>query len=206
MSTLRRLFPIVGHASVANALTAANAVCGLLGIFFAARGLPAYALLFGALAFPFDIFDGVVARKMGTSSEFGAHLDSLADAVSFVLMPAAMPLAFGAPSYVQLAALLYALTGLLRLARFGVVGTSTTAGREMFEGVPTLFAAAVLQPVSAVALWLPEDTRAPVLAAFYLLAAPAMVSSLPFPKRGLHTRAMWAMVPLALLAVWLRPR
>lgn len=203
---MRRFFPILEHASIANALTAANAVCGLLGIFFATRALPAPALFFGALAFPFDIFDGVVARKMGTSSAFGAQLDSLADAVSFVLMPAAMALAFGGSPSVLFAALLYALAGLLRLARFGVVGTSNTTGREVFEGIPTLFAAAVLQPVSALALWLPEDTRAPVLTAFYLLAAPAMVSSIPFPKRGLHTRAMWVMVPLALLAVWLRPR
>jgi CDP-diacylglycerol--serine O-phosphatidyltransferase len=206
VSTLRRLFPILGHANLANALTATNAACGLLGIFFAARAMPAHALLFGALAFPFDIFDGVVARRLGTSSEFGAQLDSLADAVSFVLMPAAMALAFGGPTYALLAALLYALAGLFRLARFGVVGTSTTGGREVFEGIPTLFAAAVLQPVAALALWLPEDARAPVLTAFYLLAAPAMVSSIPFPKRGLHTRAMWVMVPVALLAVWLRPR
>lgn len=206
MSTMRRFFPIVGHASLANAITAANALFGVLGIYFAARGMPAHALLCLALAFPCDIFDGVVARKMGTSSEFGAQLDSLADAVSFCLLPAAMALAFNAPAHTLFAALLFALAGLLRLARFGVVGLSSATGVEAFEGVPTLFAAAVLQPIAAIALWLPPSSRAPLLTAFYLIAAPTMVSGIPFPKRGLHTRAMWAMVPLSLVVVWLKLR
>lgn len=206
MSSLSRLFPILTHANAANAITATNALLGVLGIGFAARGSPALSLLCGALAMPCDVLDGVVARKTGTTSAFGAQLDSLADAVSFALLPASVAMAFRAPWYTLGAALLFAMAGLLRLARFGVVGLSDTNGKPAFEGVPTLFAASVLQVVAAIAGWLPEPSRAPLFTAFYLFFAPAMVSSLPFPKRGLHTRAMWILVPLSLAVTWIRLR
>lgn len=202
----KRWFPVLGHAGVANAITTANALAGVVGLYFAARGAPLGVLVCGALAIPCDVLDGVVARRTGTASAFGAQLDSLADAVSFVLLPASLAVALGAPVATLFAALAFAVAGLLRLARFGVVGVSVEGARETFEGVPTVFCAAWLTPVVAASLWLPGPARAPVLTVFYLLSAATMVSALPFPKRGPHTRLLWGLVPAALAVVWVKLR
>ncbi|MEL0025470.1 MAG: CDP-alcohol phosphatidyltransferase family protein [Schleiferiaceae bacterium] len=68
---------------IPNLLTLANAICGMMAIYFIVNasntGL-AIALIAAAL---FDMLDGWAARKVGASSELGKQLDSLADAISF---------------------------------------------------------------------------------------------------------------------------
>ncbi len=68
---------------IPNFLTLANAICGMMAIYFifntSNTGL-AIALIAAAL---FDMLDGWAARKVGTSSELGKQLDSLADVISF---------------------------------------------------------------------------------------------------------------------------
>ena len=75
-----------------NALTLANAGCGLLAIaksidalaypaFFAQKMENACWLIF--LAMIFDALDGMLARLMQSFSDFGAELDSFADAITF---------------------------------------------------------------------------------------------------------------------------
>jgi len=68
---------------IPNLLTLANAICGMMAIYFIVNasntGL-AIALVAAAL---FDMLDGWAARKVGGSSELGKQLDSLADAISF---------------------------------------------------------------------------------------------------------------------------
>lgn len=205
MSGLVRWFPVARNLNLPCAFTLLNAGLGALGLCLAAQRCPRAALTCGALAIPCDIVDGWLARRRRQSSPFGAQLDSLADATSFVLLPAALALSLDASPWTALAAGAWVLAGLLRLARFAVVGTVGSGAGERFEGVPTAFAAATLAPVVAVALWLPAPLRGVALAAYLALAAAAMVSALPFPKRGPLHRAMWGVVPLALLLAWCAP-
>ena len=205
MSVLVRWFPVARNLNLPCAFTPLNAALGALGLALAAQRCPRAALTCGALAIPCDIVDGWLARRRGESSPFGAQLDSLADATSFVLLPAALALSLDASPWTALAAAAWVLAGLLRLARFAVVGTVGSGAAERFEGVPTAFAAAAFAPVAAAALWLSAPHRGVVLAAYLALAAPAMVSALPFPKRGPLHRAMWVVVPLAVLLAWCAP-
>ena len=68
---------------IPNFLTLANAICGMMAVYFifnsSTTGL-AVALIAATL---FDLLDGWAARKLGTSSELGKQLDSLADVISF---------------------------------------------------------------------------------------------------------------------------
>ena len=75
-------------------LTLGNAVCGFGAITFAAKwsGGDAKLSLFIAsglifLAMVFDALDGSAARLTKQTSEFGAQLDSLCDAISFGVAP-----------------------------------------------------------------------------------------------------------------------
>jgi CDP-diacylglycerol--serine O-phosphatidyltransferase len=201
-----RPFPIVEHAGLANAVTLTGAMLGVAGVFLAARDLPSAAATCCALALPCDVLDGVIARRTGTSSAFGAQLDTLADATSFCLLPAALSLALGLPGWALAAAGFYAAAGLLRLARFGVVGTAGQGAEECFEGVPTSIGAGFFLAAAALRPLLPAPAQAPFLAAAYLALGLAMVSGLRVPKRGLVSRSLYGIVPLAVLAMWILPR
>jgi len=77
---------------VADILTMSNGLCGLLAIFFfATRGsditIGSALILMG---FVFDGADGWAARRFGTKHDFGRHLDSISDAITFCAAPAAM--------------------------------------------------------------------------------------------------------------------
>ncbi len=80
------------------------------------------ALMIGGAAI-LDMLDGRIARLTGTQSEFGAQLDSLADAVSFGVAPALLAYVWAlhaVPRAGWPAAFLFLVCGVLRLARFNV--------------------------------------------------------------------------------------
>jgi CDP-diacylglycerol--serine O-phosphatidyltransferase len=155
-------------------LTLGNAACGFGAITYAARVGPDPAgdqflfisavLIF--LAMLFDMLDGSVARLARQTSDFGAQLDSLCDAVSFGVAPAFLMLRllhsmeadpsgaslleerfqpfFEYPSRVLwVIACLFALCALLRLARFNVE-TDEEDSHTFFSGLPSPAAAATI--------------------------------------------------------------
>lgn len=64
---------------MANFITIIRILCSLALLFFMPLSLPFYALYTAAGLS--DIFDGLIARKTNTATEFGAKLDALADIV-----------------------------------------------------------------------------------------------------------------------------
>lgn len=73
--------------SIPNTLTLLNLFSGCLAIVFAFMGrldLVPYCVAVSLLA---DFFDGFVARKLSANSPLGPDLDSLADMVSFGVLP-----------------------------------------------------------------------------------------------------------------------
>ena len=78
-----------------NALTCLNLLCGCIALTFIFRGsgtLPnlVTAAYFVGIAAVADFFDGLVARALRVSSPIGKDLDSLADMVSFGVVPGAI--------------------------------------------------------------------------------------------------------------------
>ncbi|QDT13980.1 CDP-alcohol phosphatidyltransferase family protein [Alienimonas californiensis] len=157
-------------------LTLGNAACGFAAITIAAKvqavGLGeipadeaagghlfvAALLIFAAMVF--DAFDGSAARLLGQSSELGAQLDSLCDALSFGVAPAFLMLQlvnhtfaaqgdlwFEWPGRVLWGcAVLFVLCAILRLARFNVE-TDEEDDHTLFRGLPSPAAAAVVAGV-----------------------------------------------------------
>jgi CDP-diacylglycerol--serine O-phosphatidyltransferase len=145
-------------------LTLGNAACGFGAITFAAKvgpEIPAENHLITAallifLAMVFDMLDGSVARLTNQTSDFGAQLDSLCDAVSFGVAPAFLMLqftradhSFGSqislpfhyhPRLLWVIATLFVVCVLLRLARFNVE-TDEEDSHEGFSGLPSPAAA-----------------------------------------------------------------
>ncbi len=126
-----------GAALLPSLFTLGNLFMGFWSIVRSINGQFAEAAQFIGAAAVFDMLDGRIARLTGTSSEFGAELDSLSDVISFGLAPALLAYSWaftGLPRPGGLAAFLFLMCGTLRLARFNVQ-RSVVDGR-FFVGLP----------------------------------------------------------------------
>lgn len=73
--------------NIPNLITLANLICGLFAIIFAFQGSLTTASLCIFLGAFLDFLDGLAARILKASSEFGKQLDSMADMVTFGVAP-----------------------------------------------------------------------------------------------------------------------
>jgi CDP-diacylglycerol--serine O-phosphatidyltransferase len=108
------------------------------------------APLIGA-AVVLDMLDGRIARLTNTQSEFGAQLDSLADAVSFGVAPALLAYCWALQAVPRAgwpAAFLFCACGVLRLARFNVQRHVVDA--RYFVGLPIPAGAAQIAAIAFV--------------------------------------------------------
>ena len=124
-----------------NAITCANLFSGCIGIVLAFKGeliAAAYAIFLSAI---FDFFDGLASRVLKSFSGIGKDLDSLADMVSFGVLPAVIMYQLflqshqidNISSYLNFIAFLIPVFSALRLAKFNV----DTRQAEHFIGLPT---------------------------------------------------------------------
>ena len=113
---------IVKH--IPNTITSMNLLCGALGVIFTfqARFDLAFTLMLAAAVC--DFLDGFAARLLKAYSDIGKELDSLADMVSFGLLPSLMVHRYmivtghtGIAAYIPL---LICIFSALRLAKFNV--------------------------------------------------------------------------------------
>jgi CDP-diacylglycerol---serine O-phosphatidyltransferase len=73
--------------NIPNLITLANLTCGLFAIIFSFQGNLTTASLCIFLGAFLDFFDGLAARLLKVSGEFGKQLDSMADMVTFGVAP-----------------------------------------------------------------------------------------------------------------------
>ncbi len=119
-----------------NLLTCFNLLCGCLGIVAVLENRNIEAAYFVWAACVFDFFDGFAARALKVSSPIGKELDSLADVVSFGLLPAVVVYKLwpaGSGEYLPYLSFSIAIFSALRLAIFNVDETQ----RDSFRGLPT---------------------------------------------------------------------
>ena len=118
-----------------NAMTCGNLLCGCLGIVLAMRGHLDTAAWLILLAGVLDFGDGFVARLVKVSGPFGKELDSLADVVTFGVLPSVIAFQlmwFQNLGVISYSAFLIAVLAALRLARFNI----DTRQSDQFIGVP----------------------------------------------------------------------
>ena len=138
------------HFNIANIVTFANISFGIIAMYFIQQHNFFVAIILAWMAGAFDIIDGKLARKYKLSCEFGIQLDSFADFISFVVMPAfllfyALQKSSGFETLVAgIVFIYYIISGLRRLIEFNI---NSEAGEvaKYFVGVPT--------PLGAILLW-----------------------------------------------------
>jgi CDP-diacylglycerol--serine O-phosphatidyltransferase len=160
------LFDKDNRFNIANLVTYLNITMGVMAIYFIVKGDFFTAIILAWIGGACDIVDGKLARKYKLSTEFGIQLDSFADFLSFVVMPAFL-LFYAVKQYVGISGveelilglvfIWYIINGLRRLVEFNLK-VDVGEVEKFFEGVPT--------PLGAILLWI-----------LYLLTAYGIINS-----------------------------
>ena len=125
-----------GIKHLPNAITCLNLFSGCIGVWLAFNGNYVGATVAILLSALFDFLDGFVARLVHAYSEIGKELDSLADVVSFGLVPGAMIFSMLSVDFLHnytFLAFFIPVFSALRLAKFNVDERQTSS----FIGLPT---------------------------------------------------------------------
>lgn len=182
--------------TIPNGFTALSLLLGIASIVTTQLGeleLAAWLIVWCALL---DVMDGVSARLLKATSDFGAEFDSMADLVSFGVAPAVLVLnagmEIGGIEYesgqfwvLMLAIAVFALTGAMRLARFNLTTDQPSTG--WFAGVPITAAGGGLVPAVILVLIHHPDVASLLPLHLYLpvmmfVLALLMISRIRFPK------------------------
>lgn len=175
--------------TIPNLMTLGNLLAGCIGILavFEGQFITASVLIFIALLLDFG--DGFVARLLNQSSPIGKELDSLADMVTFGVLPSFLlihllqgPLAIHvdeAKWYITYMPLLLALSSALRLAKFNV----DTRQSDQFIGVPTPANGLLIASLPLISTYQPAYAsfflQPEVLIGYTLLMSYLLISEIP---------------------------
>lgn len=132
--------------SIPNIITLSTLICGFFSMIVAIEGYVHTAIILIFLAAILDTLDGFVARKLSVSSEFGAELDSLCDAINFGVVPAFLFYwfnFFNADPIYHIATAFFAICVVLRLAIFNIRSRCEEL-KYGFVGIPSPAAALLL--------------------------------------------------------------
>lgn len=184
-----------------NALTCCNLLCGALAIIFINDFDPIWLV---ALAGVFDFFDGFVARMLKVNSPIGKELDSLADMVTFGLLPAIYWYYLIGSEPLNYIALLIVVFSALRLAKFnvderqveGFIGVPTPASTLFLVTFPHLFANKTV----------PIEVAIPVILLFcWLMVSPLRMFALKFKNfnwKGNELRFTFLVAAVLLIGIF----
>jgi CDP-diacylglycerol--serine O-phosphatidyltransferase len=191
---------------IPNVLTLSNLLLGVLAIIALTNALIPTAIILMGCSLLADILDGAIARRLGIDGSLGVQLDSLADMVTFGVLPAMMIFYCGArygggspgQEMIAIFASLSAVSAGLRLGRFNV----DVRPREYFWGLATPAGGMLV----ASWLWAQHTSQdygfgvadmpwLGVLIPVFLMIAyqvPLRLPGLKSPKRGIITAAVLA--------------
>lgn len=181
---------------IPNSFTAASLLLGLASITTGMLGdleLAGWMIVWCGLL---DVLDGLAARLLKATSNFGAEFDSMADLVAFGVAPGMLVLQAGMQigeipmgshsfSILLLSIGVFVLAGASRLARFNL--SAGEPGTGWFAGIPITVAGGGLVSTAVILLVRHEDIAASLPLRLYLpimlfVLALGMVSNLRFPK------------------------
>ena len=124
-------------AQLPNFITLLNLLSGVVGILWVLEGQLLYGAYFVILSAGFDFLDGFAARLLKVQSDMGKELDSLADVVSFGVLPGillySLTKAQTDSQVLPYLTLIIPMLSAYRLAKFNL----DTRQSDRFIGLPT---------------------------------------------------------------------
>lgn len=156
------------RSHIPNALTTINVASGFLAIYLLYSGLLWGVICCIALSLTADVLDGWAARKLGVAGPLGVQLDSLADMVSFGVLPGSIMIFLMGWEGPGLEKLLGLASGILittsafwRLAKFNL----DTRQSKGFLGLPTPAMTLYVAGLLIAQIWTPHQESAIIFSA-----------------------------------------
>ena len=187
---------------IPNSFTLTSAFLGLMAVIWAAGGTDGdmkKAVVAIVIAMLADTMDGKMARLTNTQSRFGVQMDSLADAISFGLAPAAVAYLYGVGQVTWggvpvglIGVFIYMAAGIMRLARFNLGAETNKKPAKFFEGLPIPGGAGAVATFLWVSLDLgmPRAETAVILTLVMPLLGILMISRVPYISLK-HVKWAW---------------
>ncbi|MCG8313703.1 MAG: CDP-archaeol synthase [Pseudomonadales bacterium] len=128
----------------------------LLGVFLSCfaiglmlKGMMELAIAVLYLAVIADAFDGILARKLGLTREFGRYLDGFVDTLDYLVAPALFLHLWGfSETYQSVLLMLFICCGFIRLSVFNEVGNIEDEHAGLgYLGAPVFWSALILGPL-----------------------------------------------------------
>jgi CDP-diacylglycerol---serine O-phosphatidyltransferase len=137
----------LGYLNIPNLMTLTGLTAALLACLLSRKGELGPALVCLMAAGIFDLFDGVVARKMKQSKDramFGAQIDTISDMACFGMIPAIIAMNAGLSTTLDfILQAFYACCAAVRLGYFNVHGMLSEKKNKYFTGLPVTYAALI---------------------------------------------------------------
>ena len=157
-----------------------------------------------------DLFDGTIARMCKRSEEeknFGIQLDSLVDVVSFIVLPVVLIVKLaGLTWYTAVAAVLYSVFGIARLAYFNVCqeeNEDKDSPIKYYTGMPVTYAALVFPLVYLLHLYFNTEVTALFMCIAMEIMALLFILKIKFIKPGKKGYIFLMLLAIALFAVYI---
>ncbi|TDQ16485.1 CDP-diacylglycerol--serine O-phosphatidyltransferase [Algoriphagus boseongensis] len=143
-------------AHIPNTITLLNLLTGAIGIIFVLKGEILSGAIFVLMAAGFDFLDGMAARILKVQSNLGKELDSLADVVSFGVLPGfilyKMAESSNPENWLPYLTLIVPMLSAYRLAKFNLDARQS----DRFIGLPTPANALFISTLPHLALLWPK--------------------------------------------------
>lgn len=157
-----------------------------------------------------DLFDGTIARMCKRTEEeknFGIQLDSLVDVVSFIVLPVVLIFKLaGLTWYAAVAAVLYSVFGIARLAYFNVCqeeNEDKDSPIKYYTGMPVTYAALVFPIVYLLHLYFNTEVTALFMCIAMEIMAVLFILKIKFIKPGKKGYIFLMLLAIALFAVYI---
>lgn len=180
----------IGKYNKSVILTYVGVAAAAVGIVFAVEDMLSAAMIALVCAGICDLFDGVIARRCKrdrAEQEFGVQIDSLADVVDFLALPAVLglKLADGAGIAKYPFLLGYILCGIIRLAWFNTSAAESV--RTHYDGLPVTYAALIIPVTYAVLGFFPQFNAGVIWTAEFAAMAVLFILNVKIAK----PRGVW---------------
>lgn len=200
----------IGYFSLANTVTLFGLASSIMAVFCASQNNYTLAIIMFMIAGLCDMFDGRIARgtanRMRREKIYGIQLDSLADVVSFGVVPALIVYMMGYNKLIDLVLyLLFIICGATRLAYFNTQALSETSDLNMkhFTGLPIPFSCAAF-PVLMLITKITEASIAPwIFRLFFLFAGIAFILKIKIKKFNIKFLAGVAVIDVLSVIIYI---
>ena len=183
---------LVGVYTIPVLITYLGLISSMLAAIFSIGGNYKIAIILFMLAAIFDLFDGMIARKLNKTEKeklFGVQIDSIIDTCSFGIVPIIIGYSMGLKHNIDLLIfLIYLICATMRLAYFNYLALSSENvnnignQRKYYLGLPVTYSAIILPLIYVVSYMFFKEFNVVLLRSVYLIIAMLFILNVKIPK------------------------